>query len=153
VDFTANRLVLAVPKGSAVNSLDDVAKPGVKLAIGSATVPIGSYTRQVLSGLPSLERNQILANVKTAEPDVAGIVGKLTQGAVDAGFVYATDVEATGGKLAAVQLSGKLQPTVIYAAAVVKGSKHHDQAQAFLDGLRGGAGQSPLRNAGFQRVP
>src|SRR3954463_8134175 len=54
VDFTANRLVLAAPKNSSVKSLDDVAKPGTKLAIGSATVPIGIYTRKVLSGLPSI---------------------------------------------------------------------------------------------------
>lgn len=153
VDFTANRLVLAVPKHSNVKSLDDVAKAGVKLAIGSETVPIGSYTRQVLSGLPAVEKNRILANVKTAEPDVAGIVGKLTQGAVDAGFVYATDVQAASGSLTAVQLPASLQPTVVYAAAIVKGTKHHDQAKAFLDGLVSGTGQDDLRKSGFLPLP
>ena len=153
VEFTANRLVLAVPKDSHVNSLDDLAKPGVKLGIGSETVPIGSYTREVLSRLPSLERNRILANVKTAEPDVAGIVGKLTQGAVDAGFVYATDVAAAGGSLRAVQLPPRLRPTVIYAGVVVKGTKHHEQAQAFLNGLVKGMGQAALRKAGFLPLP
>jgi molybdate transport system substrate-binding protein len=152
-DFTANRLVLAVPKGSNVNSLDDIAKPGVKLGIGSASVPVGAYTRQVLAGLPSIERNRILANVKTAEPDVAGIVGKLTQGAVNAGFVYATDVNATNGQLHAITLPARLQPTVVYAAAIVKGTSHHEQAKAFLDGLVGGKGQSALRKAGFLPVP
>jgi molybdate transport system substrate-binding protein len=153
VDFTANRLVLAVPKDSDIKSLDDVAKPDVKLAIGSETVPIGSYTRQILSGLPSIERNRILANVKTAEPDVTGIVGKLTQGAANAGFVYATDAAAAGDSLRAVQLPAHLQPTVVYAAAIVKGTDHHDQAKAFVDGLRGGAGQDALRNAGFLPLP
>ena len=154
MSFTANRLVLAVPKGStAIRSLADIAKPGVSLAIGSATVPIGSYTRQVLAALPALERNRILANVRTAEPDVAGIVGKLTQGAVDAGFVYATDVTAAGGSLRAVQLPVRLRPTVVYAAAIVKGTRFHDQAQAFLDGLTGGAGRRALRKAGFLPRP
>lgn len=153
VEFTANRLVLAVPRGSHVNSLDDVAKPGVKLAIGSATVPIGSYTREVLSRLPSMERDRILANVKTAEPDVAGIVGKLTQRAVDAGFVYATDAAAASGDLRAVQLPDGLEPTVVYAAAVVEGSDHQAQALAFVNGLRRGAGQAALRKAGFLPVP
>lgn len=152
VDFTANRLVLAVPSNSSVKALDDVAKPGVKLATGSQTVPIGSYTRQVLSGLPAIRRNRILANVKTAEPDAAGIVGKLTQGAVDAGFVYATDVEAAAG-LKAVQLPARLQPTVVYAAAIVKGTKHRAEAKAFLDGLVGGKGQDELRKAGFLPLP
>jgi molybdate transport system substrate-binding protein len=153
VNFTANRLVLAVPKESHVKSLDDVAKSGVKLAIGSASVPIGSYTRQVLAGLPSIERNRILANVKTAEPDVAGIVGKLTQGAVDAGFVYVTDVDAASPNLRAIALPARLQPTVVYSAAVVKGTKHHERAQAFLEGLRSGEGQAALQRAGFLPVP
>jgi molybdate transport system substrate-binding protein len=153
VKFTANRLVLAVPKDSPVKSLGDVAKPGTKLAIGSPSVPIGSYTRQVLAGLPSMERNRILANVKTQEPDVTGIVGKLTQGAVNAGFVYATDVAGAGGTLRAVPLPAKLRPTVVYEAAIVKGTKHHDQAKAFVDGLASGAGQDALRKAGFLPLP
>jgi molybdate transport system substrate-binding protein len=153
VKFTANRLVLAVPKDSPVKTLGDVAKPGAKLAIGSAAVPIGAYTRQVLAGLPSIERNQILANVKTQEPDVAGIVGKLTQGAVNAGFIYATDVAAAGGALHSLPLPEKLRPTVVYEAAIVKGTKHPDQAKAFLDGLVSGAGQTALREAGFLPLP
>jgi molybdate transport system substrate-binding protein len=153
VEFTANRLVLAVPKDSHVNSLEDVATPGIKLAIGSASVPIGSYTRQVLGGLPALQRNRILANVKTAEPDVAGIVGKLGQGAVNAGFVYATDVAAAGDRLRAVPLPARLQPTVVYGAAIVKGTKHHEQAKQFVDGLVGGAGRHALKQAGFLPVP
>src|SRR5689334_24079694 len=42
--FAANRLVLAVPKDSKVGSLADLERPGMKLAIGSASVPIGAYT-------------------------------------------------------------------------------------------------------------
>jgi molybdate transport system substrate-binding protein len=154
VKFTANRLVLAVPaRGGNVNSLDDLVKPGVKVAIGAPSVPIGSYTRQVLAGLPAIERNRILANVKTQEPDVTGIVGKLTQGAVDAGFVYITDVRATKGALKAIQLPPKLQPTVVYEAAVVKGTTHEPQAKAFVAGLAHGEGQTALRQAGFLPVP
>ena len=42
--------------------------------------------------------------MRSNEPDVKGIVGKLTQGAADAGFVYVTDVNATNGKLKAITL-------------------------------------------------
>ena len=154
VEFTANKLVLAVPSdATGVKSLDDLTKPGVKVAIGSATVPIGSYTRKVLAGLPAEQHNRILANVKTEEPDVAGIVGKLTQGAVDAGFVYATDVKAAGGSLKAIELPAKLEPTVTYGAAVVKGTKHPGEAKAFIDGLVTGAGQEDLQRAGFLPLP
>jgi molybdate transport system substrate-binding protein len=153
VAFTSNRLVLAVPAGSSrVKSLDDVAKPGVKVAIGGKAVPVGDYTRQVLAALPALERDRILTNVKTEEPDVAGIVGKLTQGAVDAGFIYATDVVGAKGALEAIQLPGRLRPKVEYEVAVVAGTEHRAEAQAFIDGLRGGAGQAALRRAGFLPV-
>src|SRR5881275_1602200 len=48
VVFAGNRLVLAVPaSGAKVHSLSDLAKGGVTLAVGSPTVPIGSYTQTV----------------------------------------------------------------------------------------------------------
>jgi molybdate transport system substrate-binding protein len=154
VKFTGNRLVLAVPRGdTTIKSVNDLVKPGVKLAIGAATVPIGSYTRDVLGGLPAIEKNRILANVRSEEPDVAGIVGKLTQGAVDAGFVYVTDVGAAADKLRAIRLPPRISPTVVYEAAVVKGSKHPDEAKQFVDGLTSGAGQNALRKAGFLGLP
>ena len=64
--------------------------------MGAESVPVGAYTRKVLDGLPAEQREAILANVRSNEPDVAGVVGKVAQGAVDAGFVYVTDVEAAG---------------------------------------------------------
>ena len=58
------------------------------------------------------------------------MVGKVAQGAVDAGFVYVTDVEAAGGELKAIDLPADLKPQVAYGVAVVKGAKHPEQAQA-----------------------
>jgi molybdate transport system substrate-binding protein len=152
--FAANRLVIAVPaKGSNVHSIADLAKPGVKIAMGSATVPVGAYTRKVLAGLPAGEGRQVLANVRSNEPDVAGVIGKVTQGAVDAGFVYVTDVKASGGQARAVDLPASLQPSVAYGVAVVKGAEHAAQARSFIAGLLHGAGQRDLRGAGFMPPP
>ena len=155
VTFAGNRLVLAVPASSEsqIGSLRDVERAGTSLAIGSESVPVGSYTRAVLSKLPEAESSAILENVRSEEPDVAGIVGKLTQGAVDAGFVYISDVRATGGKLKAIELPGSLQPTVAYGVAIVKGAKHEDAAKAFVDGLLDGDGERALEAAGFEPPP
>jgi len=151
VVFAANRLVLAVPaKDARVGSLADAARPGVKLALGAASVPIGAYTRRVLDGLPAAQRAAVLANVRSEEPDVKGIVGKLGQGAVDAGFVYVTDVAAAKGAIEAIDLPADLQPTVRYGVAVVKGAKHPEAARRFVDGLLDGAGRAALRDAGFE---
>jgi molybdate transport system substrate-binding protein len=147
--FATNTLVLAVPTDSQIDSLDDLTEPGITIAMGDPEVPVGSYTREVLDKLPADQRNAIFDNVRSEEPDVSGIAGKLTQGAVDAGFVYVTDVTASGGELKAIQLPADLQPDVSYGAAVVSGSKNPEGARAFIDGLLSGDGARALRNAGF----
>jgi molybdate transport system substrate-binding protein len=150
VTFAANELVLAVPAGSTkVRRLADLEKPGVTIAIGSATVPIGAYTRTVLSHLGPTRRAKVLANVHSEEPDVTGIVGKLSQHSVDAGFTYVTDVEATKGRLRAIRLPPSLQPVVAYGVVVVNGTKHRTQAEQFIAGLLAGEGRSNLMRAGF----
>jgi molybdate transport system substrate-binding protein len=146
VNFATNELVIAVPKDSSISSINDLAKPGTKLVIGSETVPVGSYTRAVLGRLPSGENQEIMANVRSNEPDVKGVVGKLTQGAADAGFVYRTDLT---GDLKAVALPQDLQPVVEYGAGVVKGTEHPNMAKQYLDGLTNGACADALRSAGF----
>jgi molybdate transport system substrate-binding protein len=153
VVFASNRLVLAVPPDSSVKGLADLAKPGTTIAMGSPSVPVGAYTRKVLDGLPAGQKQAILANVRSNEPDVGGVVGKVTQGAVDAGFVYVTDVKATAGRLKAIDLPEDLKPQVAYGVAVVKGAKHPEQAQHFVDGLLDGPGKQALARAGFLPPP
>jgi molybdate transport system substrate-binding protein len=152
--FAGNRLVLAVPaKSSRITSVAGVERPGVTLATGSATVPVGSYTQKVLARLPAGQRASILKNVRSREPDVKGIVGKLTQGAVDAGFVYITDVKATHGALRAIELPKALKPSAAYGVAIVKGAKHPAADRKFVAGLVHGAGQRALLSAGFEPPP
>ena len=126
--------------------------PARKIAIGSESVPIGSYTREALAKLPAAQEKAILDNVRSNEPDVKGIVGKVSQGAVDAGFVYVTDVNATDGALKAIELPAAVEPEVTYAASVVKGAKNPQDAQAFVDGLTNGPCAQALEDAGFGSV-
>jgi molybdate transport system substrate-binding protein len=149
VEFATNTFVLAVPKDSEIDSVDDLAKEGTKVVIGAESVPIGSYTRDTLAKLPAAQEKAILANVRSNEPDVKGIVGKLTQGAADAGFVYVTDVNATGGDLKAIELPPKLEPQVKYAAGVVRRARQPELAQRFVDGLTAGPCAEALEQAGF----
>ncbi|HEU4702997.1 MAG TPA: molybdate ABC transporter substrate-binding protein [Conexibacter sp.] len=154
VAFATNQLVLAVPmRSDKVVRLADLARPGTTIAIGSASVPIGSYTREVLGRLAPARARAILANVRSEEPDVKGIVGKLTQGAVDAGIVYQSDVQAALGRLRGIALPAHLRPQVVYEAAVVTGAPHPGRARAFLAGLLGADAQSALKKAGFGAPP
>jgi molybdate transport system substrate-binding protein len=153
--FARNRLVLAVPAGGdpKVSSMADLERPGVTIAAGSESVPVGSYTRELIGRLPADRAKRILANIRSNEPDVSGVVGKLTQGAVDAGFVYVTDVQAAGGRLTAIELPARLEPNVAYSAAVVEGSERPDEAARFVSGLRFGKGAAALMAAGFEPPP
>jgi molybdate transport system substrate-binding protein len=144
--FARNRLVLAVPDAGRVGSLDDLYKPGVTLAVGSPSVPVGAYTREVIAELDHPQR--ILDAIRSNEPDVKGVVGKLTQGAVDAGFVYVTDVQAAQG-LRAIELPARASPEVAYGVAIVKGAEHPEAARKFVAGLFRGAGRDALERAGF----
>lgn len=149
VEFAANRLVLAVPRASKIATLADVERRGVTIAVGTPTVPVGSYTATAISRLPRARRRTVEADIRDREPDVTGIVGKLAEGAVDAGFVYETDVLASNGALRAIRLPAALRSRVDYAVAVVRGSSHASQARAFVAGLLSAAGRANLHAAGF----
>ena len=96
VVFATNRLVLVVPASNPARIGDafDLARPGVKLVIGQAGVPVGDYTRKVLA---NLGLSSALANVVSQETDVKGVVAKVALGEADAGIVYATDALAARG--------------------------------------------------------
>lgn len=151
VVFATNELVVAVSaaRESGVRTVDDLALPGKRIAVGAERVPVGAYTRDVVARLAPQAGRRVLANVRSEEPDVAGIVGKLTQGGADAGFVYLTDVLASGGRLRAIRLPRRLQPAVEYGVAVVRGAGDRAAARRFVEGLRSGAGADALRDAGF----
>ena len=148
-EFATNRLVIAVPRGSDVRETADLRREGMTLAIGSESVPIGAYTREALERLPGDEGELILANVRSNEPDVKGIVGKLTQGAADAGITYVTDVTAAGDALDAIPLPPAVEPDVTYAAGVVRGAKEPELARRFVDELVEGGCADALADAGF----
>jgi molybdate transport system substrate-binding protein len=151
--FAGNELVIAVPKDSSINSIDDLAKPGTTLVIGDPSVPVGSYTREVLGRLPDAERKAIVGNVRSEEPEVSAVVGKVTEGAADAAFVYVTDVKAAGGDLRAVHLPERLQPVVAYGISVVRGAPNPELAKRFVAGLIDGPGAAILRQEGFLPPP
>lgn len=155
VVFARNRLTIVEPTGSEAESLADLAKPDTKIAIGDPSVPVGAYTREVLEGLPAAEREAILANVRTEEPEVSSVLAKVVNGAVDASFVYATDAKTVKGQVRTVEIPDSLQPNVAYAAAVVSDSGEQDLANRYLKGMLNGAGAGAgaLRRAGFLPPP
>jgi molybdate transport system substrate-binding protein len=115
-----NRVVVAV--GDRVKRFADLSKPGIRIAAGSPTVPIGIYARRALP--EAAERN-----IASEEPDVGAVVARVRSGAVDAGIVYATDVDG----LRTIEPPQRVE--AVYTAAVVTGT---EKARRFVRGLRAG---------------
>lgn len=151
--IAANELVITVPADSQLSTLADLARPGTKIVVGDPSVPVGSYTRTVLDRLPKAEREAILANVRSEEPEVSSVIAKVSQGAADVGFVYVTDAKSAGDAVKTIAIPADLQPEVVYAGVVVKSSGDTELAVEFLDGLIAGEGAADLKRAGFLPPP
>jgi len=149
VVFATSRLVVIVPRSNPahVTSVYELRRSGVRVVIGDQTVPIGSYTRQILDTLGITKG--VLKNVVSEETDVKGIVAKVALGEADAGFVYVTDAKPVASKVHVVSLPSWAQPPIRYELAVVAASAHKAAARAFLRRVLSPRGRALLKAAGF----
>jgi molybdate transport system substrate-binding protein len=157
--FCTNRLVVITPASNpgGITSLQDLATKPVKIVIGSEDVPIGSYTRTVLTNLDSVYgtgyADQVLSHVVSNEDAVASIVTKVQSGEADAGFVYVTDAQAAGSDVKTIGLPDAAQAVAEYPIAAVDRSAHSKDAQEFVEFVLGPSAQHLLASAGFGPPP
>jgi molybdate transport system substrate-binding protein len=146
--FARNRLILIVPQANPahIGTVFDLRRRGIRLVLAASSAPIGKYARQVLA---RLGLNAALRNVVSNERDVKGVVGKVVLGEADAGLVYVTDVKPVTGKVRAIAIPARGQPTVRYEIAVVRASRHAVAARAFVRRVLGEVGRGQLAAAGF----
>jgi molybdate transport system substrate-binding protein len=149
VAFATNKLIVLVPRTNPgrITSVYDLRRSGLKLVIGDRTVPIGSYTRQILDTIGITA--DVMRNVVSNETDVKGIVAKVALGEADAGFVYATDAKPVASRTRSIALPGWAQPPIRYEIAVVKSSSSATAAKAFVKKVLSKRGRLVLKNAGF----
>lgn len=152
VNFTKNTLVVVVPKSNpaGIHSVFDLTKPGVKIDVANASVPVGSYTLQILKNLNLAAR--VTPNVVSQEPDVRGVLAKIALGQADAGFVYSTDAKTVAKDVTVVKLPAWAQPKVTYAMAVVSRSQNKADARAYIARILAKGGQAKLQSYGFLPV-
>jgi molybdate transport system substrate-binding protein len=152
VVFTSNRLVVVIAHGNPLQlrGVQQLERPGLKIVMAAAGVPVGDYTRKVLA---KLGLSDLVDKAVSQETDVREVLAKVTLGEADAGFVYATDAKTVAGKVSLLGIPGSAQPQVLYAAAAVKSSNHLQAAKAWVTRLLSKSAQEKLRAAGFLRVP
>ncbi len=147
-----NYLALAATaRNQQVVTLDDVAKPGVRLVLCGPDVPVGRYTEQALTALGRAGRDELVAairaNTVSREASVQGVVSKLELGEADAGFVYRTDVLRAG--LRNVPLPAGAARPADYLMGVVRRSRRRGPARGFAEFLKGPQARRILEAAGF----
>jgi molybdate transport system substrate-binding protein len=152
VPFTANRLVIVVAHGNPlhIHNVHDLERPGLKIVMATAGVPVGDYTRKVLR---RLGLSDLVDKAVSQEADVRQVLATVVLGEADAGFVYTTDARTVKGKVGVVGIPKSAQPQVVYAAAAVRASKHLQAAKRWVERLLTKRAQKQLRAAGFLPVP
>ena len=153
-DFARNALVLVVPVSSKlqVQSFSDLEKPGVtKIAIGNPqTVPAGQYAQQLLRNM------QIWATIDSRlilSENVRQVLDYVAREEVDAGIIYATDVQVAAGKVTvAARAADADYGPILYPLAVIRDSANVRAARGFVDLVLSPEGTRILKKHGFQPV-
>ena len=128
-EFLSNVLVVVVPADSAAkiaSAKDLAALPKIALA-DPAAVPAGVYAKKWLE-TESLWDQVSPKVIPTL--DVRAAMAAVASGSVSAGVVYATDAATSKGVRVAFTVANG--PPITYSLALVAGSKHPAEAQAFL---------------------
>ena len=143
--FARNELAIAVEPGNpkGIKGLEDLSRSDVTVVLADPSVPVGSYSQQVL------DEAGVTVKPASLELDVKATLAKVTSGEADAAIVYQTDVESAGGKADAVDLPDDQNAIATYPIAVVKGSGNKAAARAYVDEIISGSGQDALKAKGF----
>ena len=154
VTFASNILVLITPSSNParLRSVYGLRSGGRRLALGTAGVPIGVYTRQLLR---RMQLTRILdSNTVSLEPNVNSIVAKVGLGSADAGFSYFSDYLAAKSRLHVIRLPRWAQPPVRYQMCVVR-RPGADTAGAsrLMRKILSSRGRSILKRFGFGLTP
>ncbi|MBA2395153.1 MAG: molybdate ABC transporter substrate-binding protein [Ktedonobacteraceae bacterium] len=156
--FADNTLTIIVPTSNPahITGLKDLANKGIKIDVAASTVPVGSYTLQVLDkfGKASVsgatDESAIKANFVSQEDNDTAIVQKVELGEVDAGIVYASDVTtAAASKVSFIAIPTGLNVIAQYPIAVLKNATDTNDAQAFVQYVLSSDGQAILTKYRF----
>ena len=157
IDLLENKVALAVPEGNPknINSYVDLVAglkdKSILLAMGNEDVPVGQYTKKIFAFYGLDEESLNKDGVLTYGSNVKEVTTQVSEAAVDCGVIYSTDAFSAG--LTVVDTATKdMCGQVIYPAAVLKGSKHPEEAKAFLDYLTTDESGKVFESLGFTKL-
>lgn len=144
-NFASNTMMIAVPPDNPaqITGFADLAAPGVAVVVCAPQVPCGAATEQV-------EANTgVTLNPVSEESSVTDVLNKVANGEADAGVVYVTDVQGSGGTVLGIAIPADVNAVNTYPIAVLADSASPALAEDFLAFVLGENGQQILSDAGF----
>ena len=155
--FVKNREVILVPKDNPANitSLEDMAKPDIKLVLAAKDVPAADYAVEILGKAnkefgPDFEQD-VLSNVVSREADVRASVNRVVVGDADATFGYASDYTPDiKDKVKVIKIPSDLNIIATYPIAALKDAEDPELARKWVDLVTSEEGQKVLEKWNFE---
>ena len=143
--FAHNLLEIAVAPGNPkhLESLAQLASPGLSVVLADPSVPAGKYALQALA------RAGVHVTPRSLELSVTSALEKVESGDADAAIVYATDVVAAQGRVTGLAIPGVDNVVAAYVIATVAATPRAAAAQAFVDDVLSGRVHTRLLQQGF----
>jgi molybdate transport system substrate-binding protein len=159
--FTRNKLSLIIPKDNpaGISNLRDIAKPGVKIVIGTKDVPVGDYALQIIDKLgddpawgPEY-KEKVLANIISQETNVNYVVTKIALGEADVGFAYVSDVTLElSSRVSQIEIPDEYNIIAEYPMGITTESRYAAEALNFINFVKSDEGRAVLEKYGFSPV-
>lgn len=146
-----NELVFIKSKQSTIASFNDFLQKDVLIAIGTPeAVPAGTYAKEVLQELGVWSE---LKDRMVFTKDVSQVITFVSEGAVDAGIVYSSDIHEINEVSPLETFDKKLHSPIEYFMSVIEnGEVDDDRIQArelFYQFIRGKSAQEVFQRYGF----
>jgi len=158
VVFTRNRISLIIPRDNpaGISNLSDLARPGLKIVMGTKDVPVGDYALQIIDKLGNDSaygpdyRAAVLDNVISQETNVNYVVTKVALGEADVGFAYVSDItEDMADRVDKIDIPDEFNVIAEYPIAVMRESERPAQSQDFVNLVTSDRGKAILERYGF----
>src|SRR5699024_10994123 len=126
--LAGNDIGMVVPSGhpGGIESVEDISDDNT-FVLCDPQVPCGTVSESIIKS------KDLDVTADSLEHQVADVLGKVTSGEADAGWVYATDAAAGGDTVEVIELDGAEEFTNGIFGAVVSDSENEDSAQQLLD--------------------
>jgi len=155
--FVRNREIIMVPNDNPadITRFEDVANPGVKLALAQKDVPAADYALQILDKANAKYgddfEEEVLSNVVSREADVRASVNRVVVGDADATFGYASDYTVDiRDRVKVVPIPPDLNIVATYPIAALKDAEEPELAGKWVELVTSEEGQRVLKKWNFE---